>query len=65
MSNCKHDFDYDGYCARCRRGGEEIIAELEAKLELAQKDAAFYRCCALSGEVPTDGSEPSAQESEK
>ena len=32
MSKCKHDFDYDGYCARCRRGCEEIIDELEDEL---------------------------------
>ena len=33
----------------------------EVKFEL-EKDANFYKCCALSGEVPEEGSEPSAVE---
>ena len=38
----------------------DYIEELEAELEEVRKDAAFYRCCALSGEVPEEGSQPSA-----
>ena len=36
----------------------ERIAELVAKLAGAQNNSAFYRCCALSGEIPQDGAEP-------
>lgn len=35
-------------------------ARLKAELEGARRDAAFYRSCAMSGEVPEPGSEPSA-----
>jgi hypothetical protein len=35
------------------------ITELEDLLMLAHKDIGFYKCCALSGEVPKDGSQPS------
>ena len=38
--------------------------ELEQQLSAAQQDAAFYRCCALSGEVPEEGAEPSANQQE-
>lgn len=30
------------------------------RLKAAEKDRAFYKCCALSGEIPAEGSEPSA-----
>jgi hypothetical protein len=33
---------------------------LEGVLKLAQKDINFYRCCALSGEIPEEGVQPSA-----
>jgi hypothetical protein len=36
------------------------IEQLEARLKSSQQDAAFYKCCALSGETPKDGAEPSA-----
>jgi hypothetical protein len=39
----------------------ELEAErdaLRAELNKVHKKAAFYRCCALSGEVPKDGAEP-------
>ena len=35
-------------------------AQLRAKLAGECRDAAFYKCCALSGEIPSPGSEPSA-----
>ena len=38
------------------RDRDALLVELEA----AKRDAAFYRSCALSGEVPKAGSEPSA-----
>lgn len=31
---------------------------LQAELNKAHQNAAFYRCCALSGEVPEDDAEP-------
>ena len=37
-----------------------FIRQKVAALTAAEADAAFYRCCALSGEVPEPGSEPSA-----
>lgn len=39
----------------------EINEMLRAELDAARKDLAFYKCCALSGEVPTEGAEPSAK----
>lgn len=39
---------------------ENKFLELLDKLESAEKDIAFYRCCALSGEIPKAGSEPSS-----
>jgi hypothetical protein len=44
-------------CTRCE-GKAERIKQLETQLDEAQKNAAFYKCCALSGEIPTNGSEP-------
>ena len=44
-------------------GVEQLEAEnaqLRAKLAGECRDAAFYKCCALSGEIPSPGSEPSA-----
>ena len=37
---------------------EQRIAELEAQLAGWKQNAAFYKSCALSGEVPNEGSEP-------
>ena len=34
-------------------------ARLNTELKLSKKDAAFYKSCALSGEAPLPGSEPS------
>ncbi len=31
---------------------------LKAELNKAYKNLSFYRCCALSGETPKEGSEP-------
>jgi hypothetical protein len=36
------------------------IPALQAKLDGANQDIGFYKCCALSGEVPKEGSQPSA-----
>ena len=39
----------------------QVIEErdaLQAELNKAYQNAAFYRCCALSGEVPKDGADP-------
>ena len=38
-----------------------IAEAAQAELKAAYQDAAFYRSCALSGEIPIEGSEPSAQ----
>ena len=45
----------------------ELLGELLGKVTTAEDhitaleaDVRFYRCCALSGEVPKNGSEPSA-----
>jgi hypothetical protein len=38
---------------------EAEVARLKAENELLAKDCAFYRCCAVSGEVPIEGSAPS------
>lgn len=40
----------------------DLYAELEVREAAVKKDAAFYKCCARSGEYPKDGSEPSALE---
>ena len=37
-------------------------AQLRDKLVGECRDAAFYKCCALSGEIPSPGSEPSARD---
>jgi hypothetical protein len=34
------------------------ITELERQLSEAKQNTAFFRCCALSGEVPDKGDEP-------
>lgn len=39
---------------------ENHTGELLSDLKVAHQDIAFYRCCALSGEIPKEGSEPSA-----
>ena len=39
---------------------ERLLESLQDELNDSEKDKAFYRCCALSGEIPQDGSEPSA-----
>ena len=36
------------------------IKELKAQIKALKQDVAFYKCCTLSGEIPKDGSEPSA-----
>lgn len=38
----------------------QLNAERE-KVMVLEKDMAFYKCCALSGEVPAEGSQPSAK----
>ena len=45
---------------------EDKIDSLQSKLQASEervkeleKDCAFFRCCALSGEIPEEGSEPS------
>ena len=35
---------------------------LQAQLNVIARDRSFYKSCALSGEVPKDGDEPSARE---
>ena len=40
---------------------QATIDKLEKALTLAYMDRAFFKCCALSGETPTEGSEPSAK----
>lgn len=39
---------------------EAEFKALQTKLAASEKDVAFYKCCALSGETPKPGSEPSA-----
>ena len=36
------------------------VPRLKAQIKTLKQDVAFYKCCALSGEIPKDGSEPSA-----
>jgi len=38
---------------------EDKLARVEEELRWSKKDAGFYHSCALSGEVPKDGSQPS------
>ena len=38
--------------------------EAKARIAELEKDKAFYKSCALSGEVPKDGDEPSARHTE-
>lgn len=35
-----------------------LVDNLQRSLEESQKNALFYRCCALNGQVPNDGDEP-------
>ena len=57
-AECEHRIGIGRSCSECaRERGKAMTADLKA----AKKDAAFYRSCALSGEIPTEGSEPSAQ----
>jgi hypothetical protein len=38
----------------------EILNMQEVKIAELEKDISFYRCCALSGEIPDDLSRPSS-----
>lgn len=40
------------------RGAAKYITELESQLAGWKQNAAFYKSCAMSGEVPTPGAEP-------
>ena len=55
------DLLYGGELAYERFSPKEFRSEVRKRYELLRKDAAFYRSCALSGEIPEDGAEPSAQ----
>ena len=59
LSQCQKDF---GKQAKRTAELEAEIAQLRAKLAGECRDAAFYKCCALSGEIPSPGSEPSARD---
>ena len=63
--------EFDGMKAEIAQLRAKVIANLNDKLELENaqlrakfagecRDTAFYKCCALSGEIPSPGSEPSA-----
>lgn len=39
----------------------QCLAEVEQERDEAHEDACFYKSCALSGEVPIEGSQPSAK----
>ena len=41
----------------------DYIFEQRAKMQELEKDIAFYRCCAISGEIPDDAQRPSLWES--
>ena len=57
--NCpKHSFDGDGYCISCDMHFDIRIAQLEEDVRQQWVNAAFFRSCALSGELPTHGCEP-------
>ena len=70
MSKCKHDFDYDGYCYKCRRGFEEIIAELEGRIEAACEAASDtardweQRCYSIMTALGEDYGEPANKPSD-
>ena len=40
---------------------EKLLSEVERERDEAHEDACFYKSCALSGEVPAEGSQPSAK----
>ena len=42
------------------KGMANRIEQLQAQVDALQKDVGFYKCCALSGEIPKEGSQPSA-----
>lgn len=44
---------------------EAELDELNGKIALLYRDIGFYKCCALSGETPEEGSQPSVKENEK
>jgi hypothetical protein len=46
------------YSAEAFTRMEKTIAQQAEQLMQAQTNSAFFRCCALSGEVPAKGSEP-------
>ena len=52
---------YDQCCKNYKELVELWKAET-ARADAAARDAAFYKCCALSGEIPTEGAQPSAKE---
>lgn len=39
---------------------QETLEKTRGELALTKADRAFYKTCALSGEVPKEGDEPSA-----
>ena len=49
-------------CGGSMKIANKRIAELQAQVAELAKDRAFFRSCALSGEIPECGSEPSALE---
>lgn len=40
---------------------ERQVRQLQNNLDVANADIGFYKCCALSGETPKEGSQPSAK----
>ena len=52
--------DIDEYEIAYVEGLERKLKTAEATITALEADIGFYKCCALSGEQPKDGSEPSA-----
>jgi hypothetical protein len=69
LANNQKQLDADGTMVGVSRQAlDETLIELAQQAEQlmqAQTNSAFFRCCALSGEVPAKGSEPFPPQQQK
>ena len=54
---------YCSHCCTCGNCTYQAVQGIQARVAELEKDVAFYRCCALSGEIPDDAQRPSLRES--
>ncbi len=65
MDQCAQQYEDISYHHQAEDINDAITALREQQERIAElgRDKAFYKSCALSGEIPLPGSEPSAKES--